>query len=117
MPGNPKDPLTEHVESTLDMLHDLEQPTQAERIKIDKRRWFGMAILVLGVFCGVVAGVPLPGKGLTDTAMWLLFALALFVLGAWEIDKASRKAAALGEKVRLFVPSPDPEPPNIHRVK
>ncbi len=48
----------------------------------------GFGYLLLGVFCGVIAAVQWPGKQVSDLALWLIFAVAMLVLGAWQVDRS-----------------------------
>lgn len=61
-----------------------------------RRRTLGFGYLILGVFCGVIAAVPWPGKQVSDLALWLIFAVAMLVLGAWQVDRASKQEDSSG---------------------
>jgi membrane protein implicated in regulation of membrane protease activity len=57
----------------------------------------GLGYLILGVFSGVVAALPWPGKQVSDLALWVLFAVVLLVLGARLVDRASKQEDKAGE--------------------
>jgi hypothetical protein len=53
-----------------------------------RRRTLGLGYSILGVFCGVIAAGPWPGKQVSDMALWLVFAVVMLVLGAWLVDRS-----------------------------
>ena len=63
-------------------------PSQAQ---VNRRRWFGLGLLVVGVFCIVVAAMSWPGKQAVDVAIWAGFAVVVLGVGAWQIDRASKE--------------------------
>lgn len=88
--------------------------------EISRRRWFGVAMLVLAVFCMAVAAVPWPSRGLFDLVTWGVFSIVLLGVGAWQIDRASRDETE-AERPMLDLSwdgSPEPEPDRkLRRVK
>ena len=58
---------------------------------IRRRRWFGVAMLILAVFCMVIPAVPWPTRGLFDLVTWVVFSIVLLAAGAWQLDRASRE--------------------------
>jgi hypothetical protein len=61
-----------------------------------RRRTLGLGYLILGVFCGVIAAVPWPDKQVSDLVLWLIFAVAMLVLGAWQVDRVSKQEDSSG---------------------
>lgn len=84
-----------HTASILSKENAPLKDTRLDPALIRRRRTLGFAYLVLAVFCGVVAAAPWPGKVAFDFAMWLCFAAILLIIGAWQIDKASREETDL----------------------
>lgn len=78
-------------------------PTQA---RIARRRWFGVGMLILAVFCIVLAAIPWPGKSGIDLLMWSAFAIAQLIVGAWQMDKASRDELRALELTNDLAPKP-----------
>lgn len=66
----------------------------ARSVAARRRRAFGFGYMVLAIFCGVVAAIPWPNKVPFDFAMWLCFAAVLLIIGAWQVDRASKEDAA-----------------------
>lgn len=71
---------------------------EVRKSELDRRRWFGLGSLALAVFCVGVAAVPWKGKGAVDVAMWLGFGAVELLIGAWQIDKASKGRVALARE-------------------
>jgi hypothetical protein len=84
-----RDRIDEVIDELLpaEVKHALDIAMPAE---INRRRWFGVAMLVLAVFCMAVAAVPWPSRGLFDLVTWGVFSIVLLGVGAWQIDRASR---------------------------
>lgn len=75
-----------------------EEEFEVRRAETERRRWFGLGSLVLAVFCVGVAAVSWRGKGPVDVAMWIGFAVVELVIGAWQIDKASKARVQLARE-------------------
>jgi hypothetical protein len=113
----------ERIDKVIDELLPAEvkhAPNIATPAEISRRRWFGVAMLVLAVFCIAVAAVPWPSRGLFDLVTWGVFSIVLLGVGAWQIDRASRDETE-AERPMLDLSwdtPPEPEPDRkIRRVK
>ena len=75
-----------------------EQEIEVRKAEIERRRWFGLGSLVVAVFCVVVAAVTWRGKSGVDVAMWLGFGVVELLIGAWQLDKASKERIELAKE-------------------
>ncbi len=83
-------------------------PDVQTQLKCRRRYRFGVAAIVLAPFCLVVGLVPWPTAHEIDRYIWFAFALALLLVGAWQIDKASKDEA----KARHLMDDAPPTPRN-----
>lgn len=87
-----QDKIAQETEDILNkVLRDELEPAERIRQKSGKRRWFGLGLIALAPFCIVVGLVPWPTAGQTDRFMWLFYSLVLLLVGAWQIDRASKE--------------------------
>ena len=80
-----KEVMDETLPSELKDVSDTATPGE-----ISRRRWFGGAMLILAGVCMAVAAAPWPSTGLFDLTTWSIYSMLLLLVGAWQIDRASR---------------------------
>ena len=94
-----------------------ESPDTATQARIKHRYEFGRNLLILAVFCVVLAAVPWPTKGMFVTATWLLFGLTLLFVGAWQIRRASKEALKAQILQEDLASSVHPKPKTTRRLR
>jgi len=94
-----------------------ESPDVPTRARIKHRYEFGRNLLILAVFCVVLAAVPWPTKGMFVTATWLLFGLTLLFVGAWQIRRASKEALHAQKLQEDLASSVHPKPKTTRRPR
>jgi hypothetical protein len=104
MPIKP-DPLADLIHDSLDRalrdsLKDIKDlPTM---VRIRRRRFFGLGMMITSFFCLAFAVVIRPYKDLSDSYLFIFMGFVVLVLGAWQMDKAAKledQALALQEKL------------------
>lgn len=109
MTKDPRD-ISEQTSSALnqalrEVIQDLpDVPTQ---LKCRRRERFGRALILLAPFCLAVGLLPWPGKTFIDQLLWLGFSILLLILGAWQIDKASRDEEKISKMLGRSRPGGD----------
>jgi hypothetical protein len=89
-----KEEMQAHRSTFAGALRDVLRDTEEVFIpaEIRRRRYFGISMLFLAGFCTCVAAVPIPGKQTPDTLMWSGFAVALIIVGTWQLRLAAKEA-------------------------
>ena len=99
------DPLADLIHENLDRalrdsLKDIQDlPTM---VRIRRRRFFGLGMMITSFFCLAFAVVIRPYKDLSDSYLFIFMGFVVLVLGAWQLDKAAKledQALALQEKL------------------
>jgi hypothetical protein len=99
------DPLADLIHENLDRalrdsLKDIQDlPTM---VRIRRRRFFGLGMMITSFFCLAFAVVIRPYKDLSDSYIFIFMGFVVLVLGAWQMDKAAKfedQALALQEKL------------------
>ena len=92
--GNEDDrTVRERIDKVMDEILPAElkdAPNTATPGEISRRRWFGAGTLIFAAMCMAVAVAPWPSKGLFDFTIWGVYSIVLLLIGAWQIDRASR---------------------------
>lgn len=99
------DPLANLIHESLDRalrdsLKDIQDlPTM---VRIRRRRFFGLGMMITSFFCLAFAVVIRPYKDLSDSYLFIFMGFVVLILGAWNMDKAAKQedeALALQEKM------------------
>ena len=78
-------PGEREVEELLQSLMPKQRPPRDER-----RFRFALGLIALSPFCVAIGFFPWPAAQLVDKLMWVGFALALLVIGGWQLDKSNK---------------------------
>jgi len=124
MPSDRKIPpsVFDQLAPLFDELAKTKPPAEApvQDREVARRRWFGLAMIGLAVFCVGIAAVPWPGKVALDIAIWITFALLLLIVGGWNIDRAardSRSGVDASRETTTEAPAAEERGSTIRRVK
>ena len=118
-PNNSRDEVAELLDKALlEAVSDLpDLPTQ---LKVRRTFRFGIGMICLAPFCAIIAFFPWPSAQLVDQVIWIGYAFALMIVGAWKVDESSKIEARIqklsSQNKTVFSP-PKEVPGKFRRVK